>query len=317
MSSINHKPILILMGPTASGKSAMGLSIAKRIGGAILNADAMQCYADLRIITARPSQAEMGDVPHHLYGIWDARTMGNAALWQAAAIAKIHEVWDAGQGPILLGGTGMYIKSLTDGLSAVPPISDEVKAQVAALSSLYEALQRHDPAMAARLEPNDQQRIARALEVMLQTGRSLDDWQAEAMPAPFSAKQCHFAQVDIPREVLYDRINQRFTAMIESGALDEISALKAQFSAAEIQQQRFPILKSLGVPELMAHLNGEITLDAAIAKAQQLTRNYAKRQLTWARGQVKHAAMLPWDGGEEAVEGWLKQISLPFTPHSA
>ncbi len=297
------------MGPTASGKSALGVSIAKRIGGAIINADAMQCYADLRIITARPSESEMHGVPHHLYGIWSARTKGNAALWQAAAIAKIHEVWAAGQVPILLGGTGMYIKSLTEGLSPVPIISDEVKAHVTALPSLYEALQQHDSQMAERLKPNDTQRITRALEVVLQTGRSLADWQAEATNAPFSAEQCHFAQVDIPREVLYDRINRRFESMVHSGALDEISALKAQFSAEEVEQLRFPILKSLGVPELMAYLDGELSLEDAIAKAQQLTRNYAKRQLTWARGQVKGAAMVPWDGGDEAVEAWLSQTS--------
>ena len=314
------------MGPTASGKSALGISIAKRCGGAILNADAMQCYRGLRIITARPSEQEVAQAPHYLYGMWSARTHGNVALWQAAAVAQIQACHDAGQVPILLGGTGMYIKGLTEGLSPVPPISEEVKRQVAALScrlhdgirtpscdgvtKLYEALQCYDPRIAKKLDAGDSQRIARALEVVLETGKSLLDWQAESAPAPFAAKQCHFAYLDIDRETLYPRINARFDAMMEAGALEEVRALKAYFNDDEIAQKRFPILKSHGVPELMAYLDGQMALEDALEKGKQNTRNYAKRQLTWLRGQVSGAQPLAPNASGAEIDAWLQSCTL-------
>ncbi len=296
------------MGPTASGKSAMGVRIAQKCGGVILNGDAMQCYRDLRIITARPVEGEMAGVEHQLYGMWEARSMGNAALWLEAAAQAIQAVHAAGKVPIILGGTGLYIQGLYAGLSPVPPISDDVKAQAATIEAPYQALQQHDPRIAERLSPGDTQRVGRALEVMLETGRSLLDWQGEASPAPVTREQCHLAYIDIPREELYARIDARFEAMLAQGAIEEVKALKAQFSPEEIAEQRFPILKAHGAPELMAYLDGEMSLERATELGQRNTRRYAKRQLTWLRGQASEAALLPWDGGDAAAEGWLNTL---------
>jgi tRNA dimethylallyltransferase len=306
----DKKPILLLMGPTASGKSALAVSIAQRLGGAILNADAMQCYADLRIVSARPTPAEMAGVPHHLYGIWDARTHGNAALWQRAALAAIAQVQAARQVPMLVGGTGMYLRALTHGLSVVPPISAAIMAQVNALvgQALADALAQHDPLMAAQLQPTDTQRLRRALAVMLQTGRSLQEWQQAQPPAPLAGARLEALVVQIPREILYARINARFDAMMQAGALDEIAALAAQFSEEELQQLRLPILKAHGVPELLGLLNGRLSEAEAIAKAQQNTRNYAKRQLTWIRGQLQGFSPIAYDADAEAAGEIMERL---------
>lgn len=298
------------MGPTASGKSAMGVYLAQKLDAVILNADAMQCYQDLQIITARPEESEMGGVPHHLYGIWSAKTKGNAALWQQAAVLAIEKVHAEGKIPILLGGTGLYVKGLIEGLSPVPPISDPVKQWIRMMAGedytvLYNMLRTRDPVMAQKLEPKDTQRILRALEVIQETGRSLWDWQKEEVPPPFDKKQCFFFYVDIDRETLYARIDERFETMVARGALQEVARLREQFD--EDEQDRlfrldYPILKAHGVPELLAHLDGELPLEAAIAKAQRNTRRYAKRQMTWIRGQVEGAIAIPHQSFQEKLE---------------
>lgn len=330
------------MGPTASGKSAMALQAAQIVGCELVNADAMQCYRDVRIITARPTDDEMRQAPHHLYGCWPADKQGNVASWLAEAEGVIRSLLDAGTPAMLVGGTGMYIRALMEGLSRAPPISVSVRQAVeqlslrsssneggdvtalqcnrlAGMTSLYAALQAVDPRMASQLQPGDRQRIVRALEVMLETGRSLLDWQAEQPPAPFPRAHFRCAYINIPRDIIYARINQRFAQMVHHGALEEIAALMQQiapdgeaFNSKSSQEeydfmQRYPILKAHGVPELIAHLQGNLPLEDAIAQAQRNTRRYAKRQMTWIRGQLPQATALPYRDYHKALGDWLKR----------
>ncbi len=283
------------MGPTASGKSALGICLAQKLGGVILNADAMQCYADLRIITARPGEEEEAQVPHRLYGIWEAKTHGNTALWQEAAIPEIRDVHAQGRLPILLGGTGMYIKSLMEGLAPIPQISEEVRHDVRQMweddpQAAYEKLLKEDRLTAGRLDANDKQRVIRALEVLEETGIGLEEWQAYETTPPFGEDQYLPYYVDMPRELVYERIDKRFEQMIEAGVLEEIKALMDKTLSPS-----YPIMRAHGVPELMAHLKGKMSLEEAVAKAQQNTRNYAKRQMTWLRNQLPEAAPIPYD----------------------
>ncbi len=332
---MNESPIIVLMGPTASGKSAIGLHLAQKLNAVIINADAMQCYQDLQIITARPGDEEMAQVPHRLYGIWPWDFHGHAAAWCELATQAIHDVLAAGRTPILVGGTGMYIKTLMEGIAPVPEISSAVRRKVQALAyaeaippptpslkerGLFSYLRRIDPVMAARLKPGDTQRIIRALEVMEQTGRSLAEWQAERTPPPFEPQRFRCFKVAIPREVLYARINARFDSMMEMGALKEVRALMekvdGQWDSCDmldkkltknpdhpsIPSSQYPILKAHGLPELMAYLHGEMSLEDAIAKAQQNTRHYAKRQETWLRHQIPRAEAVPYDDHKAALK---------------
>lgn len=310
------------MGPTASGKSALGIHLAQQLDGVIINADTMQCYADLRIITARPCEEEEAQVPHRLYGIWDALTHGNAAMWQKEAVQAIKDTHAMGRLPILLGGTGMYIKALIDGIAPVPEIDASLHEAAKAKwkadpAAMVEELKRRDPIMAQRLEPNDQQRIIRAWEVLEQTGVSLAEWQEKPVKPIYDPTQFVVCYVDVPRETLYERINQRFDVMVAMGVLDEMRELMQIIRAAYpdlerpeleiptlkgVEQNRdkqkyhtLPLLRAHGVPEMMAHLNDEMTLEAAIDKAKQNTRNYAKRQLTWIRNQLHDAWPIPYD----------------------
>ncbi|MCC7426150.1 MAG: tRNA (adenosine(37)-N6)-dimethylallyltransferase MiaA [Alphaproteobacteria bacterium] len=273
---------LIVFGPTASGKSALGLWLAERLAGTIINADSMQLYRELRIITARPTAAEEARVPHRLYGVRPAAEPASAGWWREAALAEMAAVRAAGRLPILLGGTGMYLAALTEGLSAIPPVPSAVRDAIAArardqgAAALHAVLAARDPVMAARLRPGDGQRIIRALSVLEATGRSLADWQARAgAPAPwrFSA-----ILLDPPREPLRAAIDARFRAQIAAGALDEVRA----FAALGLDPG-LPAMKAHGVPELIRHLKGEITLDDAVQQASANVRQYAKRQRSWMR----------------------------------
>jgi len=301
--------ILVLLGPTASGKSALGVRLAQAFGGVIINADTMQCYSDLSIITARPIAEEMQGVDHRLYAIWDATTHGNAAMWQERAVAEIRACHASGQLPILLGGTGIYVKALMDGIAPVPPIDpalhEATKARFAKdPEGFYAELLTRDPVMAARLKPRDTQRLIRAMEVLEQTGVSLDRWQKEPVTPHFDPQQFVVRYMDIPREVLYQRIDARFVAMVQAGAVEEIRALIATLMAAypdadvPLKGRKYntlPLLRAHGVPELMAYALGETTREEAIAKGQQNTRNYAKRQLTWIRNQLTNGTPIPYD----------------------
>jgi tRNA dimethylallyltransferase len=281
-----HTPIL-LAGPTTSGKSALALKLAQTHGCVIINADSMQVYRDLRIITARPTPAEEATVPHRLYGHVDAAVNYSVGRWCVDAAAALAEAARSGLRPILVGGTGLYFKVLTRGLAAVPPVPGEVRARVRArlkdegIASLYEELRQRDPASAERLMPGDRSRITRALEVVLATGRSLADWHREGMKPAVDATRAIKIFLKVEREELYRRIDARFDAMLAAGTLDEVRAL-----AARGLDPNLPAMKAHGVPWLIRYLNGEITLEEAAEGGKRDTRRYTKRQGTWFRHQL-------------------------------
>jgi len=309
---------ILLAGPTTSGKSALALALAEALGGTILNADSMQVYRDLRIITARPSPADEARVPHLLYGHVDAAENYSVGRWCVDAQAAIAETRRAGRLPILVGGTGLYFKAFTQGLAVVPPVPASVRAQVRArlaadgVAPLYAELQQRDPSTAARLMPGDRSRIARALEVVLATGRSLSDWHSEGMPhsasktrvnalVPIDAARTLKLFLDVERAELYRRIDARFNAMLAGGALDEVGAL-----AKRKLDPALPAMKAHGVPWLIRHLNGEIALGEADEGGKRDTRRYTKRQATWFRNQLPDFTWIKPDDALAFVSGAIR-----------
>jgi tRNA dimethylallyltransferase len=281
------KRAVLIAGPTASGKSALALTLAEALGGTIINADAMQVYRDLRVLTARPSPAEEARVPHLLYGHVDAAENYSVGRWCVDAGAALPAVERGGHLPILTGGTGLYFKALTRGLAAVPPIPAQIRAAVRArleregIAALYAELSERDGATARRLMPGDRARITRALEVVLATGRSLTDWHREGMTPALDPQRAVKVFLDVDRAELYRRIDARFDAMLTAGALDEVRAL-----ASRRLDPALPAMKAHGAPWLIRHLNGEIDLAAAVEAAKRDTRGYTKRQATWFRHQL-------------------------------
>jgi tRNA dimethylallyltransferase len=278
---------ILIAGPTASGKSALALALAERLGGIVVNADSMQVYRDLRIITARPTPAEEARVPHRLYGHVDAAVNYSVGRWLADVREALAEIDRLGRRPILVGGTGLYFKALTRGLSAVPAIPADIRAAIRARleadgpEALHDELARRDPASAARLSPRDRTRIARSLEVMEATGRSLSDWHREGMPPVLDASRAVKVFLAPDRAALYARIDARFAQMLAAGALEEVRAL-----AARRLDPLLPAMKAHGVPWLIRHLESHISLAEAAEHAKQDTRHYAKRQFTWFRHQL-------------------------------
>jgi tRNA dimethylallyltransferase len=283
-----RKPAAILIaGPTASGKSALALALAEQLGGTIVNADSMQVYRDLRIITARPSPDEEARVPHRLYGHVDAAENYSVGRWCRDVTETLSEIAAQGRVAVLVGGTGLYFKALTQGLAAVPQIPADIRSAVRGrmqregAAPLYAELARLDPLTAQRLMPNDRSRISRALEVVLATGRSLTDWHRDGQPALIDPDRAAKVFVTCERAQLVARIERRFAAMLAAGAVDEVRAL-----AARKLDPLLPAMKAHGVPWLIRHLKGEISLDQATAGAIMDTRRYAKRQVTWFRNQM-------------------------------
>ena len=281
------KRIVIICGPTASGKSARALELARARDGLIVNADSMQLYKELRILTARPTPAEEAQAPHALYGVLKGCDPGSAGKWLTLAADAIREAWAQRRQPIVTGGTGLYLKALMEGLSPIPDVPAEIRERIrngemGENHSLHAILSARDPAMAARLRPSDTQRILRALEVLEATGKSLSEWQAQPKQPFFPDAEFEIINVNLPREEMYRRCDARFIHMMEHGALEEVKSLLALG-----YDDSCPILRAVGVPELRAYLRGEMTLNDAVAKAQQATRHYAKRQLTWTRNQMK------------------------------
>lgn len=270
--------VLVVAGPTASGKSALALALARRFGGTVINADAMQCYRDLRIVTARPTAEEEAQAPHALYGVLDAATPATAAWWRTAALAAI----EAARLPILCGGTGLYLRALAEGLADVPPIPPEARAEARRLlaadgpAALHARLAVLDPETAARLRPSDSQRLARAYEVAIGTGQGLAAWQRTA-PAPPGLRFTAIL-IDPPPAALRPAIAARFEAMLAAGALEEVRALLARDLDPAL-----PLLRAHGVPELSDHLAGRITLAEAASRAVAATQRYTRRQRTWWR----------------------------------
>ena len=280
-------PLALIAGPTASGKSELAVRLALRLHAAgrqaaVINADSAQVYADLQVLSARPSEAEMRGVPHRLFGAWDGAEACSAADWAARARAEVAMAQAAGTVPVLVGGTGLYLRTLIDGIAPVPPIDPAIRAAVRALptAEAHAALQKEDAEAAARLHPADSTRIARALEVVRATGRPLAAWQAQRVGGIGHTVKLQGAVLLPPRAALYARCDARFATMLERGALDEVRALLARHLPTDQ-----PVMRAIGVPELAAHLAGDIPLTEALAAGQQATRRYAKRQYTWFRHQ--------------------------------
>jgi tRNA dimethylallyltransferase len=281
---------ILVAGPTASGKSALALEIAERVGGVVINADSMQVYRELRIITARPSDADLARAPHALYGVRPAAEAGTAAWWRGAALAEMDRARAAGRVPILCGGTGLYFAALTEGLAEIPPVPDAARETARRLlaeegaPALHARLAAIDPETAAALRPSDSQRIARAYEVATGTGQGLRAWQRSGGtgPAPWD-----FAAVilDPPRDALRAAIAARWQAMMAAGAIEEVRALGALGLDPAL-----PAMRAHGVPELLAHLAGHMTREAASTRAILNTGQYTKRQATWFR---HHALAAP------------------------
>jgi tRNA dimethylallyltransferase len=299
---------VLIAGPTASGKSALALRLAEKLGGTIVNADSMQVYRDLRIITARPTPEEEARVPHRLYGHVDAAVNYSTGQWLRDVGEVLAELARDGRTAILVGGTGLYFKTLTKGLAAVPPIPADIRSALRGrldsegVRPLYDELRMRDPQSANRLMPNDRSRISRALEVVLATGRSLSDWHREGLPPLVDPARAAKVFITCERKELVRRIETRFAAMLEAGALEEVRAL-----AARKLDPSLPAMKAHGVPWLIRHLNGEITMDEAAEGSIMDTRRYAKRQLTWFRNQMKD---WPWAAAEEAEKALEGQLAM-------
>ncbi len=285
---MNSPPALIVAGPTASGKSALALELAERLRGVtglypvIINADAMQVYRELRILTARPTKEDEAGAPHALYGVRPASEPGSVAWWRSAALAEMERAREAGRLPILTGGTGLYFASLTDGLADIPDPGPAARAEARTLlkeigpAALHARLAQVDSETALRLRPTDSQRVARAWEVWSGTGRGLSAWQNQPVaPAPW-----HFAAIvlDPPRTELRMAIAGRLAAMLRQGAIEEVRVLLALGLDPAL-----PAMRAHGVPELAAHLRGELTLEQTISRIELVTGQYTKRQATWFR----------------------------------
>lgn len=279
-------PVIVIAGPTASGKSALALDLADELGGIIINADSLQSYRDLRILTARPDEAAERRVPHRLYGFLDAAERGSAALWLSRAVSEIAAATAAGRLPILVGGTGLYLRAVQEGLAPVPEIPAPTRQQAVALyrtlggCAFRKRLMQFDPVAARRLSPADKQRLIRAYEVVQATGVPIETWQRRAHRRP----TYRFGTILLmpPRDRLYDACNARFAGMIERDGLAEAAALAARGLDPEL-----PAMKAVGLRELWSHLKGEMPLGTAVAMAQRATRRYAKRQMTWFRHQMR------------------------------
>lgn len=281
------RPVIVIAGPTASGKSGLAVAIARAFRGVVINADSMQIYRDLRLLTARPSEAEEALAPHRLYGVLDGAEACSAGRWRAMALAEIDAAHEAGLLPVLCGGTGLYLATLMRGIAPVPAVPASVREDAEALlrrlgnEAFHAALAARDPVMAGRLHPGNTQRLIRAWEVLEATGRSLADWQQEARVDGAAHLDFQAFTLLPPRDALYAACDGRLRRMVEAGALDEVAALVARGLDPAL-----PVMKALGVRELAAYLAGAADLDAVIDAAQRETRRYAKRQVTWFRHQM-------------------------------
>jgi tRNA dimethylallyltransferase len=295
-------PVIVVAGPTASGKSAAALAIAEEFGGVVINADSMQVYRDLPVLTAQPSAADMARAPHRLYGALAVEDRCTVGRWRDMAQAEIDAARADGRLPVVVGGTGLYLQALMQGLAPVPDVTPETRAEVAARHEALGAARFHaelaklDPAMASRLAPSDTQRVRRAYEVVVATGRSLASYQARTEPAAGAFVTLLLMP---PRAALNLACERRCAAMMEQGGLDEVAALLARRLPPDL-----PAMKAVGVRELARHLRGELDWDEALALFRQATRQYAKRQYTWFRHQL-HGA-----------QGWDAQFSESLKPET-
>ncbi|GLS43904.1 tRNA dimethylallyltransferase [Methylobacterium brachythecii] len=278
---------ILIAGPTASGKSALALALARRFQGTVINMDSMQVYADLRRLSARPSPEDEAQAPHRLYGTIDGAVNFSVGNVSRETSEILEEVWRNGSLPIFVGGTGLYFRALDEGLSDMPTVPDAVREAVRARAegretgALHAELARLDPAGAETLRPSDRMRVMRALEVFEATGRPIGAFQGRRLPGPLAGRSLLKLFLDVDRDELRRRIDARFLTMMQEGALDEVAALRDRRL-----DPMLPVMRAHGVPGLIAHLDGEISRDEAIARGQGDTRRYAKRQFTWFRHQM-------------------------------
>jgi tRNA dimethylallyltransferase len=307
---VSEPATILIAGPTASGKSALALALAEKHGGTVINADSMQVYRDLRIITARPTPGEEARAPHRLYGHIDAAVNYSVGRWCAEAAEVLAEAKRDGRTAVIVGGTGLYFSALTRGLAAVPPIPAQIREEVRGrlakegVAALHAELTRHDPDAATRLRPGDRARVTRALEVVLATGRSLLQWHDDNMPARVDAARAAKIFLMPDRAALLTRIDARFDDMMTNGALDEVRAL-----AARHLDPSLPAMKAHGVPWLIRHLNGEIALADAVEGAKRDTRQYTKRQATWFRNQLPDFAWAEPQDAPAAIATQLRALA--------
>lgn len=283
---------VLIAGPTASGKSALAIELAQRLNGVVINADSMQVYRDLHVLTARPSAADESAAPHRLYGVIDGAENFSVARWLAAARQELDRARGLGLTPVFVGGTGLYFRSLLEGLSDIPPVPPELRETLRAEADmpagqlagdgLHARLAVRDPVMAQRLRPNDRQRILRALEVVEATGVSLAVFQEQRVPGPLAALRCQKLFLAPERETLYARINARFDQMMQLGAVEEVERL-----GERRLDPALPVMRAHGVPGLLAWGRGETSRAAAVERGKADTRHYAKRQFTWFRHQMQ------------------------------
>jgi tRNA dimethylallyltransferase len=303
--------IWLIAGPTASGKSALALRIAEETGAEIVNADALQVYRDLRVLSARPSAEDEARAPHHLFGVADAADGWTVGRWLTTVLAVLDDIQARGRPAIVVGGTGLYFRALTQGLADIPSVPAAVQREVEAhFDALDEAafrdrLRALDPLAEARIAANDRQRLTRALAVAEATGRALSAWQADTRPA-LSADAWRGVVLDPPREVLHQRCDARLEVMMNQGAVEEAAALSARGL-----EDRLPAMKAVGLRELAAYARGETTRAKALAAAQAATRQYAKRQTTWFRNQ---APDWPRIAAPDADAQWVEWRELDQTP---
>ena len=285
--AVSGKPVALIAGPTASGKSDLAVRLAQEIDGTgrragVINADSAQVYSDLRILSARPSEEEMGGIEHRLFGSWDGATPCSAPDWAEAAKREIDALHAEDAVPILCGGTGLYVRVLLDGIAAIPSIDLTIRESVRAMptAAAYTCLRAEDPQRAAQLAPADSQRIARALEVVRSTGRSMLAWQADTHGGIAHRIDLHPLVLLPDREWVFERCDRRFAMMLAEGGIEEGRALLARDLDPAL-----PVMRAIGVPEVAAMLRGELTRDEAIERGMLSTRQYAKRQFTWFRNQ--------------------------------
>jgi tRNA dimethylallyltransferase len=296
MASNRKPPLALIAGPTASGKSGLALALAERSGGVIVNADSAQVYRDLPILSAAPTAEERARAEHRLYGFLDGAKACSAADWAERARTEIADIHSQERLPILAGGTGLYLRTLLDGIAPVPPIDPQVRKEVreASVDTNRERLIELDPDAAERLKPADQTRIARALEVILSTGQSLAEWQRYREGGIGHDVDLLPLILLPPRDWLYARCDERFARMVKQGAIEEVKALLERKLDPDL-----PVMRGIGVRELADYLAVEASLDEAIAAGQQATRRYAKRQYTW----FAHQPPPEWPRFREPAEG--------------
>lgn len=313
-----NSPVLVIGGPTATGKSALAVALAERLGGEVINGDSMQVYRGLPILTAQPDAATRARAPHRLYGVLDLDERCSAGRWLGMALAAIGEAGAAGRVPIVVGGTGMYLRALMGGLADIPDIPAALRGEIAqqfdelGAAAFHAALAKQDPEMAARLVPTDRQRLIRAAEVLAGTGHSLAHWQRETKPPMMDGAPLTFRTVLVnpPRQALYAACDERFAAMLAHGAVEE-----ARRVAQQHLSDSMPGMKTLGLRELIAHIRGELDLEAAIRYAELATRHYAKRQTTWFNRQFIADCMINEKLSEPLLHEYIPiVIKIILTP---